>query len=316
MSQSELITFGAKAQTFNTFRHGARPKSPFEFPQSKNLVLGRILSFALRAPWKRGCLFWLRFAANPIVTMRWWRFLSNFTAAGEYPAPHDDLLQKPLSKFLVHGMPRSLRLELLANHFQIAEGIFSRDSLMRLWEGERLHMGVIEGRNESYSCHIALADRLGGRHEGAFAVRLVRTRDMGLLCVGRFILVHQGLHGRYTFVVGSMQGPRKGKRLIVDATRDLFGVRPKEAILMVLQGLTLEGGTAHFLAVSENRQPIQYRRSKRRSMLRSDINGFWAERSATPENTYGFMVPKSAVVGADGRSRSKACFHTIGELFY
>ncbi|WP_428424905.1 DUF535 family protein [Pararhizobium sp.] len=316
MIQNELIAAAAKGGTSSTPRRDTQPEIANEPKQFRYLVLWRILSFVLRARWKRGILFWCRFAANPLLTIRWWRFLADFTAARGYPAPHDALLQKPLSKFLVYGMPSSRRLALLADHFQIAERILSTDSLMKLWQGEWLDMGLVEGRTETYSCHIALADRFGGRHEGAFAVRLVRTRGMALLCAGRFTLVRQGSHDSYTFVVGSMQGPRNGKRLTVEATRDLFGVRPKEAVLMVLQGLTVEGGMTHFFAISEAKQPIQYRRAKRRSMMLSAVNAFWAERSAKSESTYGFTVPKSGTTGTDGRCRSKLCFHTIGELFH
>ena len=186
---------------------------------------------------------------------------------------------------------------------------------MGLWRGEWLEMGVVEGRHEKYACQLSLADRCGGRHEGAFAIRIVRISDRALVCVCRFTFLRQGSQGGYTFVIGGMQGPRNGKRLTVEATRDLFGLRPKEAILMVLQGLTVEGGSPQFLAVSQSKQPIQYRRIKRRAMMRSAADVFWVERSAHLDDTYGFIVPKSTADGMDKRSRRKKCFHMIGELF-
>jgi uncharacterized protein VirK/YbjX len=316
MIQNELIAAAAKGEIPSTQRRGTASEIANEPQKFRYLVLRKILTFVLRARWKRAALFWIRFAANPLLTFRWWRFLADFTAARGFPAPHDELLQKPLSKFLVYGMHSSRRLALLVDHFRIAEKILSTESLMKLWQGEWLDMGVINGRNEAYMCRIALADRCGGRHEGAFAIRLVRLSDMALICTGRFTFLRKGSRDSYTFVVGSMQGPRNGKRLTVDATRDLFGVRPKEAILMVLQGLTVEGGMPHFYAISQAKQPIQYRSSKRRSMMLSAIDTFWAERSAEPEDTYGFTVPKSVTSGTDGRSRSKICFHTVGELFH
>lgn len=316
MIQNELIAAAAKVEIPGMQRRNTAPEIAGAPPKTRYLVLWRILTFALRARWKRGILFWVRFAANPLLTFRWWRFLAEFTAERDFPAPHDELLQKPLSKFLVYGMRSSGRLALLVDHFLIAEKILARESMMKLWHGGWLDMGIINGRSETYTCHIALADRCGGRHEGAFAIKLVRTRDKALLCTVRFTFLRQGAQGSYTFAVGSMQGPRNGKRLTVEATRDLFGVRPKEAILMVLQGLTVEGGTTDFFAISQAKQPIRYRSVKRRSMLLSAVDTFWAERSAEPEETYGFIVPKSATGGTDVRSRSKASFHTIGELFH
>ncbi|WP_253958315.1 DUF535 family protein [Rhizobium sp. WYJ-E13] len=316
MIQNEVIAAAAEGEISATPRPYSAPEIADGPRQFRFLVLWRILTFVLRARWKRGVLFWFRFAAHPLLTIRWWRFLAGFAAARAFPAPHDALLQKPLSKFLVYGMSKSLRLARVVEHFLVADRILARETMMRLWQGERLDIGVVNGRNETYTCRIALADLCGGRHEGGFAVELVRTRDKALLCTGRFTFLRQGSEGGYTFVIGSMQGPRNGKRLIVEATRDLRGVRPKEAILIVLQGLTVEGGMAYFLAVSRARQPIQYRRRKRRSMMLSAIDTFWAERSAEPEEIYGFRVPKSAIGGTDGRSRSKSRFHMIGELFH
>ncbi len=283
---------------------------------ARYVVLKRVLTFGLRVRWKRALLFWSRFAANPLLTIRWWRFAAAFAAEQGLPPPHDELLQKPLSKFLVYGMPNSLRLTLLTDHFAIAARILSAESMARLWRGEWLEMGLVQGRSETYACLIALADRSGGRHEGAFAVKLMRVEDKAVLCTARFTFISQGPEDRYTFLVGSMQGPRNAKQRIVEVTRDLFGLRPKEAILVVLQGLVTEGGMQHFLAVSQVKHPIRYRRRTRQSMMLSNVDAFWAERGAEPEDTYGFRVPFSRICGADRRSRSKMWFYSIGELFH
>ncbi|NLR98244.1 DUF535 domain-containing protein [Rhizobium sp. P38BS-XIX] len=301
------------------------PAAPLQLPvfhstgstrKSRYRLLFRILTFALRVRWKRGTLFWLRFAASPVLTVRWWRFIMSFAAERDFPPPHDELLQKPLSKFLVFGMGSKRRLTLLIDHFMIAERILSRESMIRLWRGEWLEIGVVDGRSEAYACFIALADRSGGRHEGAFAVKLLRLGDMAVLCTARFMFLREGAEGRYTFVVGSMQGPRNAKQRTIEVTRDLCGLRPKEALLIVLQGLAAEGGMQDFLAVSQAKHPIHYRRGRRQSMMVSNLDAFWAERSAQPEKTFGFRVPYSGVRGADRRSRSKLWFYNIGELFH
>lgn len=275
----------------------------------------RILTAFTRLSWKRSVLLWLRFAINPLLILAWWRWMASFAASRDYPLPHDDLLQKPLIKFLVHGLKGRQRLGLLTGHFAIAETILSRDSMVRLWQGEGLSMGEVEGRNETYTCLLLLADRCAGRHEGAFAVRLVRSRDGAALCTARFVFVYEDVGQAYTFVVGSLQGPRNAKRLIVEATRDLFGLRPKEAVLMVLQGLTARGRARRFYAVSRAKHPIRYRRARRQSLMMADMDGFWLERSGEPDDAYGFVVPCSRIDGRDKRSASKARFMAVGEAF-
>lgn len=315
MNQNTSIAVAPEGVIANIPLRGAPPPTAGEARQSRHLLLLRILTFSLRVRWKRSLLLWLRFAANPLLTIRWWRFLAEFTATRGLPPPNDELLQKPLSKFFVFGMSSSERLTLLTDHFSIAERILSRESMMSLWRGEWLAMGTVPGRGETYACFIALADRSGGRHEGAFAVKLLRVRDQAVLCTARFMFLRQGSGDRYTFVVGSMQGPRNAKQRIVEVTRDLSGLRPKEALLVVLQGLSIEGGMQHFLAVSQAKHPIHYRRGSRQSMMLQNIDAFWAERSGEPEETFGFTVPHSKTYGADKRSRSKLWFYNIGELF-
>lgn len=315
MNQNTSIAVAPEGVISNTPLRGTVLPITGEPQQSRYLLLWRILTFGLRVRWKRALLLWLRFAANPLLTIRWWRFIAAFTTMRGFPPPHDELLQKPLSKFFVFGMSSSSRLALLIDHFSIAERILSRESVMSLWRGEWLEMGTVPGRSETYACFIALADRSGGRHEGAFAIKLLRVRDQAVLCTARFIFLRQGAEDRYTFVVGSMQGPRNAKQQIIEVTRDLSGLRPKEAMLIVLQGLAIEGGAQHFLAVSQAKHPIHYRRGSRQSMMLQNIDAFWAERCGEPEDTFGFTVPHSKIYGTDKRSRSKLWFYTIGELF-
>lgn len=281
----------------------------------RRAMVWRILTAFTRLTWKRSILLWIRFAANPPLSLAWWRWLTRFAASHGYPLPHDDLMQKPLTKFLVHRLKGWQRLGLLTGHFSIAATILSRDTMVRLWQGERLSMGEVRGRSGAYECLLMLADQCGGRHEGAFAIRLVRSLDGATLCKARFTFVHEDAGQVFTFVVGSLQGVRNARQTIVDATRDLHGLRPKEAVLLVLQGLAAEGRARHFYAVSSARHPIRYRRPKRQFMLLTDVDGFWLERSGEPDDAYGFVVPCSRIGGRDKRNASKARFMALGEAF-
>ncbi|MFK0205692.1 DUF535 family protein [Agrobacterium sp. NPDC090283] len=115
-------------------------------------------------------------------------------------------------------------------------------------------------------------------------------------------------------VVGGMQGPRAAKEQMVSVTRDLSGLRPKEAALMVLQGLACEGAGRYF-AVAHSRHPIRYRRARRQKMMVSDIDTFWRERSAEPDDMFGFKVPFSNLEGEDKRSHMKLSFFNLGKRF-
>lgn len=200
---------------------------PADCPDFPRFSMGwKIATFVLRAHWKRGFLFWMRFAAHPVTTFRWWRYLERFSVERNLPPPHDALLQKPFSKFLVGKISYGRRLDLLKDNFVIAGDCFSADVLALLWAGKTIEIGAISGRADEYRCTLALADLCVGRHEGAFAMRLIRTRDDTVLWTVKFIFAGQGQGGNWTVVVGGMQGPRAAKHEMVAVTRDLSGLRP------------------------------------------------------------------------------------------
>ncbi len=311
MSHTEIAAFAAK-------KNSAKPEPVIaaQTMTADGLELLRfplawsVATFVMRAHWKRSFLFWMRFLAHPLVTLRWWRFLSRFSATQKLPPPHDELLQKPLSKFLVGKISYGRRLEFLMKNFVIASGCFSREVMAALWSGKTIEIGTIGGRADEYRCTLALADLCGGRHEGALAVRLIRTRDDVTLWTTKFIFVTQDGGGYRTIAVGGMQGPRAAKQEMVAVTRDLAGLRPKDAVLMLLQGL-IETEAGCYFAVSHARHSINYRRARRQKMLLSDIDAFWRERSAEPDDMFGFQVPVSSLEGADKRSKMKLAFFTM-----
>lgn len=79
---------------------------------------------------------------------------------------------------------------------------------------------------------------------------------------------------------------------------------------MLLQGL-IETEAGFYFAVSHARHPINYRRARRQKMLLSDIDAFWRERSAEPDDVFGFQVPVSTLEGADKRSKMKLAFFAM-----
>ena len=304
---SPIQDVAVSAEKFQT----ANAVAPTASGSAHFLLFRQIIGFAWRAHWKRAVLFWMRFAANPLVTFQWWRFLADFSAKERLPPPHDELLQKPLSKFLVNNVSQKKRLVFLMDNFMIAGRHFPRNVIAGLFAGKTIDMGAVHGRSSDYRCTLALADRCGGRHEGAFAIRLVRNDDDAILWTATFTFLQQCESAHHTIVVGGMQGPRAAKEQMVSVTRDLAGLRPKEAALMVLQGL-ISPHACHYLAVGHSRHPIRYRRTSRQKMMVSDIDAFWRERSAEPEETFGFKVPVSGLEGTDKRSRMKLCFYNLG----
>lgn len=271
----------------------------------------RLLGFARRRPWKRTVVLALRFLVNPILTRRWWRFVDAFATARGLPPPHDALLQPSLVIFLTRRVTPTDRLGLLMQHFRVAVRILAPDIVRRLWLGDTIRLGDIAGKRGAYRIELLLACRCGGRHEGIFAIRLLRLCDNLQLCTTKFVFVPGPLGP--TVVVGGLQGGRNAKRAVIEASRDLGGLRPKEASLLVLQGLLAGSPCPYLFGVAHANHPSTTRHRRRRDRLHADMDGFWRERGGVAEPRFGFMLPHSRLGnGATRRDATKAAFFALG----
>lgn len=291
-----------------------------ESSEEKTSLTGHVLKLGLRVSLKRAVVFSMRFARHPLLTSRWIGFLGDFSERYRLGLPHDDLVRKSIPTFFLHGASSAARLDLLLNHFDVASEVLSRRSLMALWRGSTLEMGTVSGRSENYRIQLQLADHSGARHEGAFAIRLRRQSDGYALCTVGFVFVRcEG--DSYSLAIGGMQGPKgeEAKRALITATRDLGGLRPKDAALLVLNGLVTEGQAGHVFAVSNDRHVINRRRLKRRRMMRADLDAYWCDRGGVPAEPFGFSLPigdDQAARDGNRRDQSKRAFRDIGAWFY
>lgn len=302
-------------------RHEWNPDLGRQQPDSANTPAARggsvawqVLSLGRRLTLKRSLTFCMRLAIRPATTLRWLRFVVDFGAGHGLGRPHDDLLRKSTAAFFLHGAPSRWRLDLLTDSFRIAAELMARADLATLWQGGRLVLGTVVGRTDSYLVEMRLADHCGCRHEGAFSLRLRRTSDDYLLWTATFIFTENSGN---TAAIGGMQGPKgdAAKRAIIAATRCMGGLRPKDAMLLVFQGLATSTGAPHVLAVSNAGHVINQRRAKRRGMMQADLDDYWAERGGLVAAPFGYRIPCPPPPPADeGRRRdhSKSAFWQIG----
>jgi hypothetical protein len=115
--------------------------------------------------------------------------------------------------------------------------------------------------------------------------------------------------GRYTIAIGGLQGSKEpeAKRAVIDATRDLCGLRPKDAALLVMEGIAIGGGADHVLGVCDARHTINYRSPEKRACKRADMNRYWIDRGGCEGGEFGFAMPV--------RSRDMAAPHSRREVY-
>lgn len=279
-------------------------------------VFLQTLGLGARVSLKRSVVFCLRFACRPVSTFGWIKFLDDFSRQHSLGRPHDDLLRKSLDVFFIQGIPSPDRLKLMAGHFRIAANMLRHDDLAALWRGERLDLGSVSGRSENYNMQMLLADHCGSRHEGVFALKMARASDDYSLWTASFVFV-RGADGTPSLAIGGMQGPKgtEAKRSVITATRSLGGLRPKDAMLLVLHGLVSAANPPHMMAVSNATHVINQRRRKRRRLMQADLDEYWTERGGMPAEPFGFQLPAPSAPQIDSpnrREQSKRAFWDVG----
>ncbi len=95
--------------------------------------------------------------------------------------------------------------------------------------------------------------------------------------------------GSGTLCIGGLQGPQAddGKQRVVDATRDLNGLRPKGAVLSALYDLAAVFGVDDIEAVGMKNHPL----NDGRHAVFADNDAFWAEQGAEATAGGDFRLP-------------------------
>ncbi|PQA71962.1 DUF535 family protein [Brucella oryzae] len=289
---------------------------PLKHLAASHSMSRQIISIASRLKFRKTLAFLLRSVLSPWLTFRWFRFLGDFTEQHTFAPPHDDLVRKSLSSFLVHRMAWRTRLNILTQHFDLARQLMCPHVLQALWRGEMIELGTVCGRDHHYRLQLLLSDHCGSRHEGVFTVRLVQATDQTLLCMASFVFVRRPSDS-YSIIIGGLQGSANAdaKRAIISATRDLGGLRPKDAIMLVLKGFAAHSVTTYLIAVSNSTHVINHRASKRRKMKLPDLDAYWLDRGGVPFPPFGFRISVDPMI-TDGngsrRSNAKVAFWKIG----
>ena len=149
--------------------------------------------------------------------------------------------------------------------------------------------------------------------EGELAIVLVREGEPTPLSRLTFSLVM--LEGRLALGIGGLQGPSEGgKRMVIDATRILYGLRPKDATLLAARALARALGANPVHAVSD---ALHVRGTFRNDPKICSYDAYWLERGARACPAFGFAFPPLAapVAGPSGRDGVKNAIVRAMEAF-
>jgi hypothetical protein len=246
-------------------------------------------------------LYLLRSLLSPIVSTRWARFIRRYHRKFEAGPPPARVLLKPVRSYVHARLGPTARLDILRNHYRLFRRLFSRECVRRVCAGEPIVVAELEARKGSvYRLKLAASTCVSMQREGELAIFLVKRGVEEPVSRASLTLAH--VEGRLAVLIGGLQGPPVGhKRDVIDATRELRGLRPKDATLLAARVFARAIGVDSVFAVA-NRNHVLDRLGE--TAKHADYDAYWRERGAVPGGPLGFVFPPLGKFASGGNSRA------------
>jgi uncharacterized protein len=198
--------------------------------------------------------------------------------------------RKPQRNYGVVGRSVRNRTRALVDHYQFASEHLSPSLNRALLNFGQIELAQIIGRDVMFRLWLGSSMPYGQKQEGELTVWL--AEDEGRSLARAAFSFGIGPNGAPHVLIGGLQGlePNADKRLIVNATRKLSGLRPKDAVLTGVQAVARALGIDMIFAVS-NATHVLSTPSEGLSGIRRDYDAFWVERGGEPSPGVGFCLP-------------------------
>jgi len=202
-------------------------------------------------------------------------------------APVEMVRTKFLRSFYSRRLKPAARLMRLKAHYDFLEGQFRAHMVRALLSGTEIRLGSMTGKSGTLY-DIGLAQHPRYRAEGDLTLFLRRRGDDVALAALTFSFARtEG--ATPALRLGGLQGPQAedGKQRVVDATRDLNGLRPKGAVLSAFYDIVNLFGVTDIEAVGMKNHPL----NDRRHAVFADNDAFWAEQGGEATASGDFRLP-------------------------
>ncbi len=236
---------------------------------------------------KKTKFFVMKYIQNFPYSQRWVQFIDGFYSryTGDV-APIEMVRTKFLRSYYSRKLMPAARLGALKTHYQFLESHFRNHMIRTLLTGTEIRLASMTGKGGALY-DIGMAQHPRYRAEGDLTLFLRRRGDEVALAALTFSF-GAGKQGP-VMRVGGLQGPQAddGKQRVVDATKDLNGLRPKGAVLSAFYDIANVFGATTIDAVGMANHPL----NDRRHAVFADNDGFWAEQGASATALGDFRLP-------------------------
>ncbi len=312
-----IVNPGLKPPEITVQKHPMPPHIQTSSRAGFLTILGYTARLARQNTWKHTVVFFFRSLWQYGLTMRWARFIEEFSRAQGLGEPPLELVRKAFGAYFALSLSLPEREALLEEHYRLSAGRLPGRIWQALWQGDQIELGRVAGKKDEYIVWLQRADQCGTRHEGEWTCGFESAGSGVILCRITFLLARDA-SGQPTVAIGGLQGPGKEipKTAVVAATRDIGGLRPKDAMLLTAAGIARSLGAQTMMAIGNENHPINYRAKRRRSRMLTDYDDYWLERGGEAGGPFGFLLPAKdpaeAEPGNKRRDEAKKAFFDCG----
>ncbi len=174
---------------------------------------------------------------------------------------------------------------MLLEHYDWFKRTFSPSFLKSFCSNEELEIVEFVGRKgATYKLYLAASVVATMQREGEISIYLAKSPHDTKLC--RSSVCYSRVQGRDALVLGGLQGPLTAyKREVIDATRDLNGLRPKDAVLLAVRAFGQALGVESLHAVCDAHHVLNRLQDKSKH---ANYDSYWLERGGKPCGPFGF----------------------------
>lgn len=244
-------------------------------------------SFAARSKWDTD--YWkylLRALASYRCSCVWARFLLSDCRLRKLAMLDRTLLFRLQRPYQRKALSTAQKLDLLVDHYQWQLDAWPWGFTRNLYGGHDVTIAAIAGaEGRAYRLVLSRAGRNG--KEGELTLKLMREETSLMLAA---FTVH-GRGDATALSIGCLQGHRDAaaRDLLKQATRDMHGLRPSQALLVGLYAFAARHGIGHLLGVP-NDAHIYQARHRTRARVKTDFDQLWTEAGANREGQH-FRLP-------------------------
>ncbi|GLR68740.1 hypothetical protein GCM10010909_34220 [Acidocella aquatica] len=233
-----------------------------------------------------------RFVRSPIATLRWLGELERIRViCGLEKLPYD-VVRKSGQNYLHHSLPQAAKHNLLTTHYDHLLATLGAPFVASVLREQPTVLVELKGKQDALY-RISLSLNFLNFREGELSIDLFRVE--GNVRVTSLSLVAGALApgAPANLWIGGIQGASRvdSKAVTVLATKELFGLRPKDAVVHAAYALAERLGTADLLAIS-NAGHFRHGLWQKKSGWYADYDSFWEELGGVRVAGDFFLLPK------------------------